>query len=400
MTESPTSWLHIRPTDTSLPLPSKVHQIDALQMMRAVAVILVLWCHSGQMLADYHSKGLPGLGVFGIDVFFVISGFILSLSVIKKPGKPGLSNAWDFTKRRLIRIFPMYWLFLSLALLRMALSHHILDHNYLTAIFLLPDPRYPNDWLIFGLAWTLIFEIFFYYILGLILLRTTRRAVPTLITLLVFAACCSHFINICHPFWIIACNPILLEFVFGAFLALLYERFGRRRRLGILLTLAGVVATFCMPLLHGFTIANGLQMVLTDNGVFARVFTWGICAALIVGGVIFWSPSMESRAGKWWVLMGNSSYSTYVAQSLVIEFGTRLYFKVLTPPHSIGLRLTYEIYNSALILAAGFVAYILIEKPLLRVLQNKFLRKKRIAEPAPIKFRGADHPLIQPSEPE
>lgn len=369
--------------DTSLPMLSKVRQIDALQMLRAVAVILVIWCHAGQVLTDYGSNGLPGLGVFGIDIFFVISGFILSLSVIRKPGEPGFSNAWDFAKRRIIRIFPMYWIFLSLALLRMARAGHLFDHNYLTSIFLLPDPRYPNDWLVFGLAWTLIFEIFFYYTIAVILLKTTRRAVPTLILLLIASSTCSLVFNIQRPFWIIACNPILLEFIFGAILAILYQHFGTRKNLGLSLTAIGTAATFCIPSLHSFTIANGLQMILTDNDVYARVFTWGICAALIVGGIIFWSPSMESVPGKWSVLVGNSSYSAYVAQTLVIEFGSRLFFFTFHPLKSLWFRMTYEVYISSLIIGVGIVAYLLIEKPLLRKLQDILLHKKAATKLVP-----------------
>ena len=84
-------------------------------------------------------------------------------------------------------------------------------------------------------------------------------------------------------------------------------------------------------------VANGFQMIAVDNGVLARAATWGICAALIVGGVIFWSPSMKSLPGRWGVLMGNSSYSAYLVSALVIEFGTRLYFKLAIPSLASGV---------------------------------------------------------------
>jgi exopolysaccharide production protein ExoZ len=380
----PTGLLH-RPQDTSLPLASNVHQIDGLQLLRAVAVILVLWCHAGQILIDHGSYALPSFGVFGIDIFFVISGFILSLTILRERSQPGLRPMWEFTKRRLIRIFPMYWFFASLALIRAALSHQLPQHNYLYALFLLPLPRYPHDWLIFGLTWTLIFEIFFYYTLAIILLKTIKWAVPALIVLLVASICIGGFVDIRRPFWIIACNPILLEFVFGSALALLYTRFGRRRALGIVLTIAGVAAAFCVQSLYLPNTANGLQMILTDTGVFARVFTWGICAALIVGGVIFWSPSIKGALGKWWVSMGNASYSTYVASSLVIEYGSRLFLKFGTFGHSFWNRLFYELYITIAMLLAGLVCYVAIEKPLLRKLQSKLLRKKPTTQTAQFK---------------
>ena len=75
--------------DSALPMRSSVRQIDGLQMLRAVAVLLVVWCHTGQHLEAYHGRKFPGLNVFGIDIFFVISGFILSLVVLRNRGVPG-----------------------------------------------------------------------------------------------------------------------------------------------------------------------------------------------------------------------------------------------------------------------------------------------------------------------
>ncbi len=61
-----------------LPLPSHIKQIDGLQILRAVAVLIVSWGHAGLVLVWSAHEQLPDLGVFGIDIFFVISGFILA----------------------------------------------------------------------------------------------------------------------------------------------------------------------------------------------------------------------------------------------------------------------------------------------------------------------------------
>ena len=103
---------------TSLPLPSGLSQIDGLQVLRAMAVILVAWLHTRDYLHLSGAPKLPSLGPFGIDIFFVVSGFILSSVVMRERERPGIKTMWRFLSRRLMRIFPVYWIFALLAVIR------------------------------------------------------------------------------------------------------------------------------------------------------------------------------------------------------------------------------------------------------------------------------------------
>lgn len=383
-------------TDTSLPITPTIRQIDALQLLRAVAVVIVVQCHSGQILDLTGSHALPNLGVFGVDIFFVISGFILSLVVLRERAQPGLRSMRDFMLRRILRIYPIYWVVALLTLARLALSHHLFEHNYVAAFFLLPSLHYPGGQTIITYSWTMNFELFFYLLLGLILIKTIKWAVPVLILLLVSLIAIGSITGIRHPVAILIANPILLEFVFGAAIGLVYARIGRRRVAGIVVTALGIAATLCLPSLRlPFTVANGAQMIMVDDGALARAATWGICAALIVGGTVFWSPSMKSTLGKWLVLLGNSSYSTYVASALVLEFSHRLFFHLDPPPAlSVWNRLFFEATIVTAVMAGGLACYTFIEKPLLRWLQNKFLsnapaRESTHAEPNRTAIRTA-----------
>ncbi len=364
-------------TDTSLPITPTIRQIDALQLLRAIAVLLVVECHSGQVLDITGSYALPSLGIFGIDIFFVISGFILSLVVLKEQTPPGFQAMREFLKRRFIRIYPIYWVIALLTLARLARAHHLFEHNYVAAFFLLPSLHYPGGETIITYSWTMNFELFFYLLLGLILLKTIQWAIPVLIVSLVTLIAIGSITGIGHPVAILVANPILLEFVYGAVIALLYVRMGRRRVAGIMVTALGIVAMFCLPLLRlPFTVANGAQMIMVNNGALARAATLGPCAALIVGGVVFWSPSMKSTFGKWGVLLGNSSYSAYVVSALVLEFSFRIFFHLDPPPLlSFWNRLLFESTMVIAVMAAGLACYTFVEKPLLRWLQNQFLNK-------------------------
>jgi exopolysaccharide production protein ExoZ len=385
MQKQPTNWASLQTQDTSLPIASSIRQIDGLQLLRAVAVILVIWCHAGQVLQDSGSSGLPALNVFGIDIFFVISGFILSLVVLRERRKPGLRPMADFMKRRLLRIYPIYWVVALIMLGRLALSGNLFQSNYIPAFLLLPSLHYPSDRYIMGYSWTLVFEMFFYILLGLTLLKTIKWAVPFLIALLSISVAIGAVIGIRHPVWIIAGNPILLEFVYGASLALLYARIGQRRIAGIVLTVVGVAAAILLQIHNPPSVASGLQMVMLDDGVFLRVATWGVCALVIVSGVVFWSPSMESAFGKAWVILGNASYSTYIVSALCLEFTYRLFFKFVPYPiFPTGIRVVFELSLLTSTLVIGFASYVFVEKPLLRFLQNKFLARTKPRPVAPV----------------
>jgi exopolysaccharide production protein ExoZ len=368
-------WAPHLPTDTSLPIASTIRQIDALQLLRAVAVILVIWCHAGQVLDFTSSHALPDLGVFGIDLFFVISGFILSLTVLKERKTPGLLAVREFMKRRFLRIYPIYWLICIATLTRLAFSHHLFDHNWAPAFFLFPELHYPGQTLILGCSWTMNFEIFFYFLLGLMLLKTIKWAVQLLIILLITATAVGSIVGIRHPVAIVIANPILLEFVFGAIIALLYARLRRRRVAGIAAAAIGVMATLYFAAHNYPYIASGLQMVMVDDGAFARVATWGVCAALIVGGTVFWSPSMKSAPGRLFVLLGNASYSIYLTSAFFLEYSFRLFFRFDNPPIlSVWNKLFFECSMLLSLLLGGFAVYTFVERPLLRMLQSRFLK--------------------------
>lgn len=383
MHEAGKVWPLTQPTqDTSLPIASSVRQIDALQLLRAVAVTLVALEHSGQTLDAMGIGGVPDLGAFGIDIFFVISGFILSLTVIKSRATPGFEAMWEFIKRRLIRIYPIYWVIALLTLFRLTLSHQILRHNYIPAFFLLPGLHSALSPAIFSYSWTMTFEMLFYVVLGLILFGTTRKAVPVLIVLLSISGSAGMFVNICHPLVILACNPLLLEFVFGAVLAQMYVRYGHRRWIGRVLTVAGAVSALYLGKQHSLSIAYGPAMIFSNAGVYARVATWGVSAAALVAGMVFWSPSMKSAPARWSVLTGNASYSAYLVSALVLEYAGRLYLRLATPSPTFLSRFMYQATMILAVLGVGLACYVLVEKPMLNYLQDRFLRRAKVRRPA------------------
>lgn len=351
---------------TSLPLPGPMQQIDGLQILRSVAVVLVAWLHAGQEVGQ---SRLPHFWAFGIDIFFIISGFIISSVVLRTKEKAGPRAMWRFLKRRLIRIFPIYWFFCILASARLIHGHGFSLATFFPGYFLLPN-LYPQHPLVVAFSWTMIFEMFFYYSLAAALLVTVKHAVPLVIAVFAVLVVVGHFVGIQRPTWIIVANPMVLEFVIGAVLALIFIRFGQQKRLGIAMVALGAAGALYLrahPLQGG---ALGIDVVLVSVQMMRRVLTWGMAAALLVGGVIFWSPSTHSPVSKLAVILGNASYSTYLASALLIELAVRLMTK---PGEYLSLQrlaLTQTLVV-VFVMFGGWVCYQFVEWPMLRWLRTK-----------------------------
>jgi hypothetical protein len=151
---------------------------------------------------------------------------------------------------------------------------------------------------------TMIFEMLFYYVLALVLLVTVRRAVPVSIAVIGLTVLLGKVIGVHSPTLVVESSPILLEFILGAVAALAFVRFGQRKWLGIAMLILGVAASLYMRAYPEQGGAAGIDMVLSSAGAIRHVLTWGVSAALIVAGVIFWSPVVQSLPGRIAVVLG------------------------------------------------------------------------------------------------
>jgi exopolysaccharide production protein ExoZ len=181
--------------------------LSNLQAVRAVAAIGVVVFHFGLMPAT----SLPfQVGAFGVDLFFVLSGFIIAHSSAR--------SARHFLPRRLIRVIPAYWIATLIAALvtLQALSPTEAVDWLIQSLFYLPHPQ-GRPPLIF-VAWTLVYELAFYLLYWLALRFGTRAAPPACIALLLVLALV-HLPGLPGP-W-----PLLLEFALGIGIYLLVERY-------------------------------------------------------------------------------------------------------------------------------------------------------------------------------
>ena len=362
------------PIHNSLPLPSSVGQINGLQLMRALAVALVAWGHAELNLPSVQGRRMPASPIYGVDIFFVISGFILSWIVLRGKSDGGWKNAWKFLKRRMLRIFPIYWFFCLLNFIRWFHAHRPLQRGYLPCLFLLPPLQTLGPNIVVGSSWTLFFEMIFYYLISVLLLCTFRRAIPFTVAVITGAVLLGLTFDIRRPVLIFLFNPILMEFALGAVIAFNYYKFGRRRSFGICCTLLGIVLSVLLYMYHP-PVAYSMQEVFANSGVLTRVGTWGLAATFLVGGIVFWSPSLASIPGQIAIALGNASYSIYLSSALVLEYFTRLEFRLAGQPSTMYALFCYQFLVLVAVMAVGWLCYDLVEWPLLLKLQKIFLRR-------------------------
>jgi peptidoglycan/LPS O-acetylase OafA/YrhL len=235
------------PTDNH---PSNSTQaLPGIQALRALAASAVLVAHTGGEFEQHLS--LHGLmpsfanGGAGVDLFFVISGFVMVYSSEHLFGRR--ASLRTFLTRRIIRIVPLYWTMTSIMLLwvivRGFAASDATPVHALASYFFIPYPRPsgPIDPL-YGLGWTLNYEMMFYLIFACALFAPRKIAVAiTSAILLTMTAI--HTFQFPLPRQIAyLTDPIILEFVFGMGIALLFRTGTRLPQLACYLLMGVAVA--------------------------------------------------------------------------------------------------------------------------------------------------------------
>ena len=141
-------------------------KIESIQFLRFVAATLVALFHSTLAIEKFFAGNLPplflrisNLGAAGVDIFFVISGFIMIITSFSDSREP--FSPRRFLARRAIRIYPIYFIYSAFYLVfydLFATGKDVSLLQVLGSLFLLPG----FSSYIIGPGWTLSFEIYFY----------------------------------------------------------------------------------------------------------------------------------------------------------------------------------------------------------------------------------------------
>lgn len=263
-------------------------------------------------------------GFLGVDIFFVLSGFVMYWAHNKDFGDAGQLKI--FVKKRIVRIFPLYWIILFAKLLKEGVMPSLLVLT--SAVFLIPYPHVPY----INVAWTLSYELFFYFALGCMIIlprgRLTLLPAGVLFALALIpygGARSGDFIStlLAFPF-----NPHLVEFLMGMLVGAVAMHQKNQNKPWIWLMLGGGGALACL-----FVTATGLSMEfgpltgsqayelaeLESNVFFENAIWWlsVLFSVLLLGLVAGEIHTGRSRISHldW---LGDISYSLYLIHGFVI----------------------------------------------------------------------------------
>jgi exopolysaccharide production protein ExoZ len=339
----------------------RFYGVQALRFAAATAVVVTHAVDlAGTRLGLETALGggpLENFGAVGVDVFFVISGFIIATTT---QGQTGVGAAGAFLWRRFRRVAPIYWLLSLPILIGMArggtLSPEVAAATFLFWPFSGLEMTFPT----LGPGWTLCFEMLFYAGFGLAI-AGGRRVGWGLVG--AYAAMLVAGLIVAAPVLRFCGAPIILEFLLGVGIASVW-RFAPR---GLALWAVGLaVVGFGLGLVFGYGGIDDVRALNDPWNGLRRAAVWGLPSALLVFGVVRMerTDAAPGRLGRAAAFMGDASYSIYLVHVLVIRALGRMFESGLVAlPGDAVVALT--VIAS---LAAGAVVHVWIERPLLRVM--------------------------------
>ena len=351
-----------------------------VQVLRAVAALLIV-IHHGQnevaLLAGHRGAAFAPSGLLpwpaGVDIFFVISGFIIIHAAGPLYGRPG--GRRRFMAHRIARLVPLYWLASGLYLALALAAPSLLSGEggpptgrYVLASFLFWPAARPDGAILplYGLGWTLNYELAFYVLFALALGGGRRAAVACLALAFGLLALLSRLaapLPVPVAFW---AEPIVLEFALGAAL-------GLARAEGV--RLPGVVRV-------GLAAAGiALLALAPDPDPITRPLAWGGPAVLLVAAAALGRarPGASPPGLRWAARLGDASYALYLIHPFALRATREAILRsdaapALTP----GMSLVAMV---AVAVLASLAVHRWIERPLTRWL-------RRLLDPPPAASAG------------
>ena len=319
--------------ETATPPIAPLTRLVSIQCLRFAAAGLVVLVHT--------ASGYFVYGSIGVDIFFVISGFIITN--VMRQRAPG-----PFLLDRLTRIYPLYWLFL-IPLVVVGWDGDLL--RLLGSVTLWPVfGAFRRSYL--AVSWTLSFEMLFYLAATLVLWR--RQALCALIALYAVAVVAQQFVS--NAVLGFVGSSMIVEFLLGVVIACLPRT---QSRLGgaIAIAIALCVAFIATSADFGF-----IDKMFNGEAAW-RWIAWGLPAAGIVWGAMQFETIMTGRLFKLAAIGGDASYALYLSHPFFLLFAPHNPYALL-------------FLGTPVLVALGIATHFAIEKPLLKIVRRAVLPQR------------------------
>ena len=339
-----------------------------IQLLRFFAAFAIVLFHAVPVfrLEEYGAlfSWIRYFGFSGVDVFFVISGFIMWYTTHDRRGR---DQAFRFIKRRFARIYTGYWPYLVIALVILGLfDPAALARKDLAASVLLTPLPIPER--VIPVSWTLTFELYFYLLFFALLFlgeRAARRfivvfmgglALLNLVGVLYLGFYEASYFETVPGLVRLLVSPYVLEFLAGCLVCRLHLASVAGRPL---LALAGSLFLFAAGAAYNALVLDGTMQ--TGFHVVPRVLFFGTAAVLLVHAAAALDHAGIALAPRLSRLLGGSSYSLYLSHTLIFSLFLHLFGEAF--PAGRGA-LGPAVAVTALVVGYSILHYLWIEKPL------------------------------------
>ena len=300
-------------------------KLDSIQALRGLAALLVALYHCAGIQKESLDpsrtteisllSGFWDRGYAGVDLFFVISGFIMVYVTHDKTYN--IKDIGRFLYNRVTRIYPLWWVFALLMALYFLISYgqaappdrssEINSLGYLIkSLLLIPQHHMP----ILGVGWTLIHEVYFYIIFAAFLFFE-RKKLPVLLVLWTILTLLGALMDLnntsSRDYLSLVSSLLTLEFIAGAFAALLITQGIFRFEKTCLIL--GIISVILAMIFYTETDSD-----LTTWG---RVVVYTVPFTLMIYGAVVFEKKGYLNYPKFLVSLGNWSYSLYLSHFLV-----------------------------------------------------------------------------------
>ena len=287
--------------------------INSIQFLRGFAALAVVVHHTGGYVKRYFEPTLLfedkfSIGFAGVDLFFVISGFIIHFTSKNYLNNP--SKLKEYLKKRFIRVYPIYWIITTILFISSWLIVEILDKN----IFSIGYPNtliaYIQTYLLLPLhfainpvTWTLSYEIFFYLCFAILIISKRLWIIPALILAVSFY---NIFINIPEivevklNYFNFIFSGYNFEFMFGFLIYPLHEKIKLSNIISVIL----LIISISIIALFGYDIG--------DYDSYKRVLTFGLPSGLILLSLLNLENNNAISFPKITLTLGDASYALYL----------------------------------------------------------------------------------------
>ncbi len=321
-----------------------------IQALRGIAAFLVVIFH---LLPHFRAMGLSNVvfesiaqyGYAGVDVFFVISGFVMAKTTQNLPRN--FSSAKQFITKRFLRIYSGYLPIFAFALLYYSTysPDFVKEIDLVSSLFLTSTDMQK---LLLGVSWSLTYELFFYSLIAFILLtKLSFRFVFFTVAFMVIIK--NIFFPIIDFSWLnFSLSLFLLEFMAGFFLFSLLRSIAQPIYLPILIILALISLYF------------GVTIPMENNWI--RIMTFGVFGFAVIWILLALEINEKLIIRGTLKRIGDASYSLYLVHIVFVNMFYTSGIRTALVTHNIAL-LGFIVYT-IMIVIISLLIYKWIELPL------------------------------------